>query len=175
VLDCTPVSAAPAPVPQTGLTTSYAPGDDGALQKGVPWPTPRFTDNNNGTITDNLTGLIWLKDSTCLGEQNWANALAVANALADGNVACGFTDGSVAGDWRLPNRNELTSLLDLGKFAPALPRDHLFINFYPTEYWSSTTSADGSIVAWLVDFNLGGTRSNDKTRFFLVTAVRGGS
>src|SRR5688572_9348695 len=37
VLDCTPVSAAPAPVPRTGQTTSYAAGDDGALQKGVAW------------------------------------------------------------------------------------------------------------------------------------------
>ncbi len=66
VLDCTPVSAA-APVPRTGQTTSYAVRDDGALQKGVAWPTPRFTDNNNGTITDNLTGLIWLKNANCIG------------------------------------------------------------------------------------------------------------
>src|SRR5215831_10404550 len=65
VLDCTPVSATRAPVPRTGQTTSYAAGDDGALQKGVAWPTPRFTDNNNGTITDNLTGLIWLKNANC--------------------------------------------------------------------------------------------------------------
>jgi len=86
VLDCTPVSAAPAPVPKTGQTTTYAAGDDGALQKGVAWPTPRFTDNNNGTVTDNLTGLTWLRDASCLGFQTWANALAAANSLADGNV-----------------------------------------------------------------------------------------
>lgn len=65
LLDCPSASTAPAPVPKTGLTTSYAPGDDGALQKGVAWPNPRFTDNNNGTITDNLTGLIWLKNANC--------------------------------------------------------------------------------------------------------------
>src|SRR5215831_9628931 len=65
VLDCTPVSVAPAPVPRTGQTTSYAARDDGALQKGVALPTPRFTNNNNGTITDNLTGLIWLKNANC--------------------------------------------------------------------------------------------------------------
>ena len=50
-------------VPQTGQTDYYAAGDDGALQKGVPWPTPRFTDNGNGTVTDNLTHLIWLKNA----------------------------------------------------------------------------------------------------------------
>ena len=43
-------------VPKTGQTIPYGPRDDGALQKGVPWPQPRFTDNDNGTVTDNLTG-----------------------------------------------------------------------------------------------------------------------
>ena len=57
----------PSPVPKTGQTTSYATGDDGELEKGVAWPNPRFTDNNNGTVTDNLTGLIWLKHANCFG------------------------------------------------------------------------------------------------------------
>jgi Protein of unknown function (DUF1566) len=119
VLDCTPVSAAPSPVPQTGQTASYAAGDDGAQQKGVAWPTPRFTDNNNGTITDNLTGLIWLKNANCFGQKMWGQALTDANALADGD--CGLTDDSVASDWRLPNINELHSLIDFGTLSPALP------------------------------------------------------
>ena len=45
----------PAPVEKTGQTTSYGIGDDGDLEKGIPWPNPRFTDNLNGTVTDNLT------------------------------------------------------------------------------------------------------------------------
>jgi hypothetical protein len=65
--NCGPVSEAPAPVPQTGQTASYAAGDDGDIQAGVPWPVPRFTDNGNGTVRDNLTGLIWLKNASCLG------------------------------------------------------------------------------------------------------------
>lgn len=52
-------------VSKTGQTTSYGTRDDGALQKGVAWPNPRFTDNANGTVTDNLTGLIWLKNANC--------------------------------------------------------------------------------------------------------------
>ena len=39
-------------LPQTGQTTSYAAGDAGDLQTGLPWPEPRFTDNANGTVTD---------------------------------------------------------------------------------------------------------------------------
>jgi hypothetical protein len=87
--NCTPVSGGG--VLKTGQTTSFATGDDGDFQAGVTVPSPRFTDNSDGTITDNLTGLTWLKDASCLGLQNWANALAAANALADGNLACSLT------------------------------------------------------------------------------------
>lgn len=66
-----------APVERTGQTTSYAAGDDGDLQRGAIWPNPRFTDNGNGTVTDNLTGLIWLKDANCFGKRFWADALGV--------------------------------------------------------------------------------------------------
>ena len=60
-------TGAGAGVPKTGQTTFYATGDDGDLEKGVPWPSPRFTDNGNGTVTDNLTGLTWLEDANCDG------------------------------------------------------------------------------------------------------------
>ena len=56
-----------APVPKSGQTSSNATGDDGDLQRGVAWPDPRFTDNGDGTVTDNLTGLIWLKNANCFG------------------------------------------------------------------------------------------------------------
>jgi Protein of unknown function (DUF1566) len=160
---------------KTGQTTSFATGDDGDFQAGAPIPSPRFTDNGDGTITDNLTGLTWLKDASCLGEQNWANALAAANALADGNVACGLEDGSAAGDWRLPNRNELASLLDLGTFNPALPARHSFMNFNASFYWSSTTDASNSGRAWGVIFLFGSVVINGKAENVSVTAVRGGS
>jgi len=52
----------PAPVPRTGQTWTYAPGDDADLLKGVEWPVPRFTDNGDGTVKDNLTGLILAVD-----------------------------------------------------------------------------------------------------------------
>ena len=42
---------------------SVGTGHDGDYQMGVPWPDPRFTDNEDGTVTDNLTGLIWLEDA----------------------------------------------------------------------------------------------------------------
>jgi hypothetical protein len=44
----------PALLPKTGQTTFSVTGDDGDLQTGVSSPTPRFTDNTDGTVTDNL-------------------------------------------------------------------------------------------------------------------------
>jgi hypothetical protein len=107
----------PAPVPQTGQTTSYAARDDGAIRAGVVLPSPRFTDNGDGTVRDNATGLIWLKNANCFGLRTWAQASMLANNLANGQ--CGLTDGSSAGDWRLPNIRELLSLVDFSRFTPA--------------------------------------------------------
>ncbi|MBF0632961.1 MAG: DUF1566 domain-containing protein [Magnetococcales bacterium] len=157
-------------VPRTGQTTSYAAGDDGALQKGVAWPNPRFTDNSNGTITDNLTGLIWLKNANCFNTQTWTNALASANALASGS--CGLTDGSVAGNWRLPNRFELKSLIDYGHGT--LPTGHAFSGVQTVGYWSGSTSASDTSYAWYVDLGYGYVYSGGKTNSTYVWPVRGG-
>ena len=72
----------------------------------------------DGTVTDHLTGLIWLKNAGCFTPALFAAALTDANQLASG--ACGLTDGSKAGDWRLPNINELESMVDVSESNPAL-------------------------------------------------------
>ena len=99
-----------APVAKTGQTNSYGSGDDGDLQKGVDWPDPRFIDNLDGTVTDHLTGLVWLKDASRFSNRGWNPALNACNNLAEDGVD--LTDGSVAGDWRLPNSKELRRLID---------------------------------------------------------------
>ena len=175
LLDCPQVSVAPAPVPRTGQTTSYAAGDDGALQKGVLLPSPRFRDNSNGTITDNLTGLVWLKNANCFGLRSWNQALSDANSLA--SSSCGLTDGSIAGDWRLPNLNEITSLMDRETFEPTLSSNP-FTNLQLSFYWSSTTyiNRNYAVVAHFAD---GLTNIRDKAPAGFncecyVMAVRGG-
>ena len=50
-------------------------GQDGELKKGERSPDPRFIDNQDGTVTDNLTKLIWLKNADALGELKWEDAL----------------------------------------------------------------------------------------------------
>ena len=132
----------------------------------------RFTDNGNGTVTDSVTGLIWLKNANCLGFQPWTNALSSANGLASGN--CGLTDGSTAGQWRLPNRNELQSLIDYTTISPALPAGHPFVGVQSNYYWSSTTYAPFPRGAWCVLLNDGLVDAHGKPFHLYVWPVRGG-
>ena len=176
----------PARVPKTGQTTSYADYDDGYYGKGVAWPNPRFTDNGDGTVTDNLTGLIWLKNANCDGAKTWANALTWANGLYDGCGSCGGTnndcdlsDGSSAGDWRLPNVRELFSLIDFSQDNPALPNGHAFDNVQGGQgdfYWSSTTHSWNTNLAWYLSMRLGDVVGRSKIFGFthFVWPVRGG-
>jgi hypothetical protein len=135
----------------TGQTVSYAVGDDSSAAKGVAWPVTRFTDNQDGTVTDHLTGLIWLKNAGCFAPAPFAAALTDVNLLASG--ACGLKEGSKAGDWRMPNINELESMVDASQSNPAIPAASPFINVSNAIYWSSTSyfgGETGSPDAWTI-------------------------
>jgi hypothetical protein len=138
----------------------------------VVWPNPRFTDNGNGTVTDNLTGLIWLKNANVFGARTWATALTDCATLNTGEG--GVSDGSQQGDWRLPNVRELQSLVDYGRTGPSLPSGHPFIGIQTGTacYWSSTMIYPGA--AWSVGMNYGGVYDNYMTLTFYVWPVRGG-
>ncbi len=92
----------------TGPIDCASSGQDGEYQAGVAPPVPRYIDNGDGTITDTATKLTWMRRLQCFPQLSWMQALTAANNLAEGQ--CDLTDGSVAGDWRLPNANELNSL-----------------------------------------------------------------
>jgi len=175
-----PISG-PAPVARTGQTTSWATGDDGDLEKGVEVPEPRFKDNLDGTVTDKLTGLIWLKEANCFSTRTWNNALYDSNGLQDGE--CGLTDGSSAGEWRLPNKRELLSLAHDGYYNPALSNTagtgkwsygDPFDNVQPIYYWSSTTYSVVTLYAWYVSMYDGYVSIEDKYNAHYVWPVRGG-
>ena len=186
-------------VAQTGQTTSYATGDDGEYEKGcLPVVAPSsggsfggynrtsftcldgatgFEDNGDGTVTDNLTGLIWLKNANCFGTKKWQDgatypALEAANTLNSGE--CGLSDGSAEGDWRLPNINELRSLFDPGLSAPYLPAGHPFTGVQSAIYWASTTYAGNATTAWSVYLTSGSVLAGSKAYTYYVWPVRGG-
>jgi len=189
----------PAPVAKTGQTMCYDPecidlpclavpcagtGQDGELQKGVAWPVPRFTDNGDGTVTDNLTSLIWLKNANCIGSEipgfdhdftggdgkvtrqhalNFVAGLNLGTIVGDEGALyhtdCGDTSkgGTHQSDWRLPNRFELESLLDLGQAGLALQSGHPFSHVEPDYYWTSSYHSFfyELRVGWAVHFSAG--------------------
>jgi len=161
----------PAPVEKSWQSPSYEAYDDGWYHMGISWGM-RFTDNGNGTMTDTLTGLIWLKNANCWGALTWSQALTYAHGLVNGQ--CGLTDGSIAGDWRLPNVKELTSLIDYDFFSPAMHQWQSFNNVQSAIYWASTTKFDYPDEAWGVDMHDGVVFYGFKTNFFCVWPVRGG-
>ena len=133
--------AYPAEVPRTGQTTCYdtagavinctGTGQDGAIQAGAVWPVPRFIDNVDGTVKDRLTGLEWTKNANIAGTyMAWQEALDFVKTLNTGGH----------NDWRLPNVNEIESLVDFGMCYPALPANP-FLNVQADFYWSSTSLA----------------------------------
>lgn len=175
--------AAPADLPETGQTTCYDAsgnlisctdtGQDGDIRAGVAWPGQRFTDNGNGTVADNLTGLIWLKNADCFSTRTWTQALTDANTLASGT--CGLTDGSQAGDWRLPNVNELESLINAEEANTATwLGGQGFSNVQGIGHWSSTTKADDTLAAWIVRMDSGSVGNGLKQGSFYVWPVHAG-
>jgi len=121
--------------PATGQTTAYGTGSDGDVQAGA---ALSYTDNGDGTITDNNTGLMWEKkdDSGGIHDKGntytWCGASCFGTNEMDGTITSTFLDtlNDVGGggascfagycDWRVPNYKELTSILDLEVFFPSV-------------------------------------------------------
>lgn len=172
-----------APVAKSGQTSSFYINDDGALEKGVVAPSPRFIDNNNGTVSDRLTGLVWLKNGACamffpfdpnMGNvaRTWTAAMTACNNLTNGY--CGLSDNSQPGDWRLPNVRELQSLVDYGQWNPALSVDSPLrastqLNL---DYWTSTSYASENATRWTVNFWTGGVVNRVESTTYYIRAVR---
>lgn len=156
-------------VPRTGQTPSSpitAPsGSDGALQKGAPWPNDRFKPDLSGNcIIDNLTGLMWVRNLNTVNNGNrlvWNAALTTAT----NGRWCGYSD------WRVPNINELGSLINYSQSEPAtwLNADigvgAGFSNVQTSPYWSSSTAAYSSGLAWQINMFSGiiGVFSKEET------------
>ena len=149
-------------------------GQDGAYATGC-GSEGRFVDNEDGTVTDTCTGLMWQKDtadvngdgqSTDQDFTNWCRALGYCENL------------SLAGhdDWRLPNVRELQSIVDYGRFSPSIDPVFGALSYF---YWSSTSFAYdrgglGRVYAWIVFFRYGLVQFDDLDGDKYVRAVRGG-
>lgn len=138
---------------------------------GLTTPTWDFTANTNGTVTHKKTNLIWKRcaegqtwaASTCSGtaqKSSWADAAALATTFA------GFSD------WRLPNANELLTIVEWSQaktafnptIFPAMPADF---------FWTASIAADSANSAWYVHFGNGDDTPMPKRYNYYVRLVRG--
>ena len=171
-------------LPQTGQQTCWndgglqiscsGAGQDGDLQKGEVWPAPRFTDQGQ-TITDNLTNLIWTKDAQTPGTaackagsaRTWQEALDHVKCL-NSNSYLGYND------WRLPNINELESLVNYERNYPdnsdqvlsvagwLMSAGQGFTTVQGFPYWSSSSVAATPDYAWVINMYAGYLQSAKK-------------
>jgi len=131
-----------------------------AVRGGQSIPLDRYM-VNDGTVTDTFTGLIWEQNPSDK-TKTWEQALAYCEGLSfAGNT-----------DWRLPNINELNSLVDYSQYNQTFnPADSPIAR--NARYWSSTTVAYKKDYAWQVSFDYG-IVSDAKSNNLYVRAVRGG-
>lgn len=164
-------------IPETGQKRCYndrgdeipcgKSGQDGERQSGVPWPALRFEIRGPAAL-DRLTGLMWtLNAAPSEFPLSWEEALAFVSGLNE-EKAFGHDD------WRLPNRNELFSLVSHIHINPCLGPDAPFEGVFPGYYWTSTTCARLPDQAWYV--HLGGARlfKGMKHGSYMVWPVRDG-
>lgn len=163
--------------PKTGQSIEYQAGDDGTYEVG--WWLRRLNANNKTrfisktiggdvVVIDRATGLMWSADGSAAGGNNgnyivWADAITYIEALD----FAGFTD------WRLPNINELLSIVDYGSRNPCI-KEPPFINTGNSTYWSSTTYLSDTSFVWKVIFDNGASGPKSKLDNAYLHSVRGG-
>ena len=123
--------------------------------------TNHFTDNGNGTITDNLTQLVWQKTPNP-NAVTWEQALTYAEGLTIGTTS----------DWRLPNIKELQSLTNEAATNPSVFSPY-FSNVGIHNYWSSTSLPNQTTKSWYWNTQFGITTYDVKINSNYVLCVSG--
>ncbi|MBW2312210.1 MAG: DUF1566 domain-containing protein [Deltaproteobacteria bacterium] len=147
-------------LPDTGQTQSYTDvfGEDSDYTINP----PSYTDNGDGTVTDNVTGLMWQQEDDDT-TRTWADACSYCEDL----TLAGYSD------WRLPSKKELISIVDYGTYSPYIDATY-FSSTNEWFYWCSTIVANDSTWAWDVFFGAGDVGSHNKSSTYYVRCVRGG-
>lgn len=129
----------------------------------ITFSVTHFTDNGDGTITDNYTGLVWQKIQSP-NTYTWEEALNYAGSF------------SLAGktNWRIPNIKELFSLNKETLAKPSINNNY-FPNVSSGNFWSSTSLVQNSTKAWDINVDYGIVSYNDKATKENILLVRGGN
>ncbi len=136
-------------------------------------PDSRFTDNNDGTISDNGTGLMWQKCQLGLSGSNCSTGSATTHnwqqALdeAQNNTVAGYSD------WRLPNHKELLGIVEQRCYNPSINTNY-FSNTTSYTFWSASPRAGYASSAWVVYFGYGNSGYSYRYSSHYVRLVRFG-
>jgi hypothetical protein len=139
----------------------------------------RYTDNNNGTVTDKRTQLVWLKNANCFGKINWQEANLLVKQLKNGK--CDLSDNYQAGSWRLPSKEEWQVMVNRQYSYPSLSNaagtnkwteGRPFTGVKSNGYWSATPHQQDSTGAWMMELSEGILQTNSKTAKYYVWPVR---
>ncbi len=130
-----------------------------------------YIDNGNGTVTDGSSGLMWQKEDDNVKRQ-WADAVSCCRGLG----LAGYSD------WRLPDVNDLLSLIPAGDYTAPTINETYFPNTDSKSYWSAREGrmtgpgqiAEDPAKALFVTFDLGIPLTFNKTGTCHVRCVRGG-
>ena len=128
-----------------------------------------YTDNGNGTVTDSATGLIWQKCSAGQGT-TLGNCSSGSSTYVNWSGAITYCEGLTLGgrsDWRLPNFNELISIIDYTKTSNPFIDTTAFPNIQFPVYWSSSTYTLTTSKAWLISYSNGLWYNQDKVESLL--------
>ena len=118
-------------------------------------------DNSKEVVVDKSTNLMWQDDNDVKSiTKTWVEAINYCENLTLG----GYTD------WRLPNINELKSIVDYTKAEPAISSE--FSNVALVGYWSSSSIVGDSGYAWFVSSHDGGDYGDGKSNSNYVRCVR---
>ena len=131
-------------------------------------PDSRFQDRGDGTVTDRKTGLTWKRCAEGLSGPDCADGSAETFSWQAALQQAADSD-----QWRLPNKNELASLVERRCYDPAINED-FFPNTPSSAFWSSSPDAYFSSSAWLVNFLHGYVDYFGKNRDRRVRLVRAG-
>ena len=144
------------------------PGQDGFYQKGCPIEN-RFVDNQDGTVTDACTGLVWQKKTADVSG-NGSVGIEDAPTWQWALQYCENLELAGHDDWRLPNVRELQSIVDYGRSYPSI--DPIF-KAESAWYWPSSTGVGNPVYVWAVNFAHGDVGGGLRGDFAFVRAVRG--
>ena len=127
---------------QNSSSTSSAKVSGGASSKyALPPEVPtNYTDNKNGTITDNYTGLIWKKCPQGMTGNDCKGGSATLREFSKARPECEKLNFAGKTGWRLPTLKELQSIVNTGAFDPSINHNFFFSTNDP--YWTATSPAE---------------------------------